>query len=444
MTDHRAPTRRTILAAGAAAGGLGLAGLRPAQAQTAVNWRKFAGTTLEVNLIKGPRGDLLQRHAAEFTALTGIKVESEVIPEQQQRQKVVIEFTSGRPSFDVAHLSYHVQKRQFDKAGWLADLGPFLRDPSLTAPDLTESDFSSAGLQYAKNDKGEMRSLPWSVDYFILYYNKEIFAKNNVAFPKNLDEMADIAEKLTDSKAGIFGFVGRGLRNANMALWPAFFLNYGGEFLDGSRNVLTDGPEAVTATKYYQRLMKSAPPGASGFNWMESMAAFTQGRAAMWLDGVGWAPPLEDPNASRVVGKVGYAVVPPGPKGQFSATYGDGIGVSATSTKKEAAFLYCQWAVSKAMGARLLQGGGGVPFRASILDDAEVRRGVKMPGEWLDSVIGSAKISKLGLPVVVPVAEFRDILGSAVTATLSGADPATELKKATDQYRPILQRSEGA
>jgi multiple sugar transport system substrate-binding protein len=69
---------------------------------------------------------------------------------------------------------------------------------------------------------------------------------------------------------------------------------------------------------------------------------------------------------------------------------------------------------------------------------------VKMPRAWLDSVIDSAKVSKLGLPVVVPVAEFRDILGAAITATLSGADPAAELKKATDQFRPILERSEKA
>jgi len=54
---------------------------------------------------------------------------------------------------------------------------------------------------------------------------------------------------------------------------------------------------------------------------------------------------------------------------------------------------------------------------------------VKMPSEWLDSVIGSAKISKLGLPVIVPVAEFRDIVGAAVTATLSGADPANRTEK---------------
>ena len=44
------------------------------------------------------------------------------MPEQQQRQKAVIELNSGSPSFDVVHLSYHVQKRQFEKASWLADL----------------------------------------------------------------------------------------------------------------------------------------------------------------------------------------------------------------------------------------------------------------------------------------------------------------------------------
>ena len=104
----------------------------------------------------------------------------------------------------------------------------------------------------------------------------------------------------------------------------------------------------------------------------------------------------------------------------------------------------CQWVVSKTQGARLLQAGGGVPFRNSILNDAEVQKGVKMPKEWLQSVIDSAKISKLGLPVIIPVAEFRDLVGAAVTATLAGSDPAAELKKAHDQFRPILERSEKA
>ncbi|MCX7317603.1 MAG: sugar ABC transporter substrate-binding protein [Hyphomicrobiales bacterium] len=438
-------SRRTLLqgtmAAGAmSAGGLGLAPL-PALADP--QWKKYAGTKLEVLLAKGPRGDNFQKNIKEFTDLTGIVVESEQVPEQQQRQKAVIELASGKPSFDVIHLSYHVQKRQFEKGGWLADLSGFMKDPNLTASDLTESDFSAAGLKYAKDDKGRLLSLPWSVDYFILYYNKEMFEKKNIAVPKTFEEMAAAAEKLTDPAAGTFGFVGRGLRNANMTLWTNFFLNYGGEFLDAKGEILTDGPEAVEATKLYQKLLtKYAPPGVSGFNWMESMASFSQGRSAMWLDGVGWAPPLEDPTASRIVGKVGYAVVPAGPKGQYSATYGDGIGIAAASKNKEAAFLLCQWAVSKKQGARLLQAGGGVPFRNSILNDQEVRSGVKLPKEWVQSVIDSAKISKLGLPVVVPVAEFRDLVGAGVTATLSGGDPAAELKKAHEQFRPILERSE--
>jgi len=434
-------SRRTLLTGTAAAGALSLTGL-PARAD--INWKKYSGTKLEVILAKGPRGDNLQKYIKEFTELSGIQVESEQIPEQQQRQKVVIELTSGRPSFDVVHLSYHVQKRQFEKGGWLADMTPYLKDPTLTPPDLVESDFSAAGLQYARNDKGQMLSLPWSVDYFILYYNKELFQKKGVELPKTLEEMAIAAEKLTDPKEGVYGFVGRGLRNANMAMWTNFYLNYGGEFLDAKGNILSDGPEAIEATKLYQRLLtKSAPPGVAGFNWMESMASFTQGRAAMWIDADGWAPPLEDPAASRVVGKVGYTRVPAGPKGQFSSTYGDGIGIAAASKNKEAAYLLCQWVASKGQGARLLQAGGGVPFRNSIVDDPEVAKGVKTK-EWLQSVIDSAKISKLGLPVIIPVAEYRDTVGAALTATLSGADPATELKKAHEQFRPILERSEKA
>ena len=136
-----------------------------------------------------------------------------------------------------------------------------MKDPNLTAPDLVESDFSAAGLSYAKNDKGQMLSLPWSVDYFILYYNKEIFAKAGVQVPKTLDEMNALAEKLTDAKAGIYGYVGRGLKNANMTLWTNYFLNYGGEFLDAKGNILTDGPEAIEATKSYVALQQVLASG---------------------------------------------------------------------------------------------------------------------------------------------------------------------------------------
>src|SRR5260370_27927796 len=102
-----------------------------------------------------------------------------------------------------------------------------MKDPSLAAADLTVDDFSAGGRQFAQNEKGEMHSLPWSVDYFILYWNKELFAKKGVALPETFDEMVAAAEKLNDPANGIYGFTARGLRNSDMTLETTFFLNYG-------------------------------------------------------------------------------------------------------------------------------------------------------------------------------------------------------------------------
>ena len=137
--------------------------------------------------------------------------------------------------------------------------------------------------------------------------------------------------------------------------------------------------------------------------------------------------------------------MPAGPKGQYSATYGDGIGIAQASTNKEAAYLLLPvGGVEDAWARGCCRAAAACRSATRCSTTTTVRKGVKMPPEWLESVIDSAKISKLGLPVVIPVAEFRDIVGAALTATLSGADPATELKKAHEQFRPILERSEKA
>lgn len=436
------PTRRGFMAGTAALGATSLLGVRTASA--AVDWKRFAGTTLEVNLVKSPRSETILKYLSEFEALTGIKVNAEATPEQQQRQKTTIELSSGKPSFDVVHLSYHVQKRQFEKGGWLADISGFMKDPSLTDPSLTESDFAEAGLKFAKDSAGVMRSLPFSVDYWIVYWNKALFEKKGLAYPETFEDMAKAAEALTDKSTNTYGFVARGLKNANAPVWTTFMLGYGTTPLSADGKLQTESQGAVDAAKLYQRLMtKSAPPGVSGFNWAEAQSAFLQGKIGMWVDGVGFAPPIENPEKSRVVGQVGYGVMPKGPNAQAAATTGDGLGVTAASQKKEAAYLFCQWAISHDMGARLLQAGAGVPFRQSILEDQKVREGVKMPGAWLDAVAGSAKVSQLALPVIIPVTEFRDIYGVALTNMIGGADPAAELKTATAQFEPVLARSEG-
>jgi multiple sugar transport system substrate-binding protein len=46
--------------------------------------------------------------------------------------------------------------------------------------------------------------------------------------------------------------------------------------------------------------------------------------------------------------------------------------------------------------------------------------------------------------VIAPVTEFRDVFGVALTNMINGADPATELKKATVEFQPVLDKSEKA
>ena len=96
--DHPDALRRRLLGASAGAVALGAlpgASLVHAQASGAFDWKKFKGEKIEVFLVKSPRGDLLSKYHKEFEDMTGITVGSEMIPEQQQRQKAVIEFNSG-------------------------------------------------------------------------------------------------------------------------------------------------------------------------------------------------------------------------------------------------------------------------------------------------------------------------------------------------------------
>ncbi len=199
------------------------------------------------------------------------------------------------------------------------------------------------------------------------------------------------------------------------------------------------------AGEFYKKLLRDcSPPGVSGFNWNESQTTFMQGRAAFWLDGVGFAAPLEDRTRSRVAGKVGYAVVPRGPAHHHCAMFGTGFGIAEASQKKGPAWLYLQWAMNKTNQLRFLTSGAGSPARTSPYRNEEAIAASRFPRDYFTTLVESGRISRPGLPEIVPVTEFRDTIGAALTNTIGGADVATELKRATDAFRPVLEQSERA
>jgi multiple sugar transport system substrate-binding protein len=379
--------------------------------------------------------------------MTGMSVGFEQIPEQQQRPKVAMEMATGHPSFDAVNVGMHVQKRLVERAKWMEDLRPYIANPGLSNPDLDMADFSKASLAVATGDDGKVNVLPNNQDLFILYYNKELLAaKGFTAPPKTYDELMTMAHTLTDPSKQVYGFVGRGLKNANVALWDNILLGWDQETVtaDG-KTLLTDTPAAVQAAAWYQKIMRECgPPGNIGFNWNECQTTFIQGRAAIWWDGIGFSAPLLDKTKSKVVDKVGFAPVPAGPKAQYSATYIEGIGIPALAKNKKAAWLFLQWACGKQLLGEVLRTGSGTPARMSVYTRQDLIASSAFPKEWFETTGVSLKMARPGLPVIVPVTEFRDAIGTGLTNIVGGADPATELKRATDAFQPVLDKSNEA
>ena len=415
-----------------------------ANAQSAFDWKQFKGQSIEVNYQLSPRGDLARAHMKEFEELTGMSVGFEQIPEQQQRPKVAMEMATGHPSFDAVNVGMHVQKRLIEKAKWMEDLRPYIADKNLTNPDFDLADFSKPSMQVATGDDGKINVLPLNQDLFIVFYNKELLAaKGFNAPPKTFDEMMSMAHALTDPSKQVYGFVGRGLKNANVVLYDNILLGWDQETVspDGKK-LLTDTPAAIEAGQWYQKIMKECgPPGNIGFNWNECQTTFMQGRAAIWWDGIGFSAPLLDKTKSRVVDKVGFAPVPAGPKSHNAATFIDGIGIPASAKNKKQAWLFLQWIAGKQMLNEQLRSGSGTPARLSCYARPEIVKSSAFPQEWFDTTQTSLKIARSGLPVIVPVTEFRDTIGSGLTNIVGGADVATELKKATAAFQPVLDKS---
>ncbi len=415
-------------------------------AQAAFDWKQAKGQKIEVNLSKSPRSDVLQAHQKEFEALTGITVGSEQIPEQQQRPKVAMELSTGHPSFDVVNVAMHVQKRLIERGNWMEDLRPYLANPGLVAADFDKADFFPASMRIATSADGKINVLPLNQDLFILMYNKELLAAKGVAVPTTYEELMAAAIKLTDKEKGVAGFVGRGLKNANVVLYDNILLGWNQETISADgHTLLTDTPAAIEAGKYYQNIMRQcAPQGVVGFNWNEAQTTFSQGRAAFWWDAIGFTAPLIDKTKSKIADNVGFAVLPSGPDARHSATFMDAVGIPAQGRNKQAAWLYIQWATNKAMMNNYLRTGSGTPPRASPYTDGDVRSGSAFRPDWFDTALASLKIARSGLPEIVPVTEFRDTIGVALSNIIGGADVATELKKATATFKPVLDKSNEA
>jgi len=435
-------TRRDVLRLGAAAAGAAIGPFvhTPGHGQT-FDWKRFRGKELYCIFYKHPWIDEMVKYFPEFTDLTGIKVNHEVLPEVQGRQKLTVEMTAGSGGLDAWHASMHVEKRRFWKSGWFQPLNKLLEDKSLTAPDYDWADMTAGAVAAVTQPDKSISALPTFVDPFVLFYRKDLYQQKGWQAPKTMAELESQAKAL-HSPPGMYGFVARGLKNANATPWAWVIYAMGAEYLTKDGKSAMGSQAWVKSMEWYSGMLRQyGPPGVVNFNWYECSSAFMQGQVGIYYDGVNFASQFEDTEKSKIAGKVGYAVLPSGPGGHFAPTFTNAMAVSAQSRNKEAAYLLIQWATTKQMCVRELLAGVGVG-RVAPWGNAEVKAKPKMPVDWYNAYLGSLKIGKAGLPEIVDVTQYRDIIGVAIQKAIEGAKPADMIAQAHKEFQELLDKTE--
>lgn len=410
------------------------------------NWRRFEGTEIRILLNRHPWQEAIEPLIPEFEKLTGMKAYIEVYPEDQFRAKRTVEMASKVAKIDVCMLIMAQEGRKYKKAGWVIPLEKYLSDPNLTSPDYDAKDFLKGAWEAAQVE-GTQVGIPITMEVHpTFFYRKDLLKKYGVPLPKTMEELASAAKKLTldtnaDGKIDIHGIAMRGKRAAATSVFAAFLHSYGGDWLDENRNPAIDSPEAIAAFEMYGRLLReSGPPGSTGNHWYEVVSLMSQGKVAFACDASLFYANFENPEKSKVVGNVGYRVIPAGPKGSVPSTVVWSLIIPYLSKNPEAAWTFIQWATSKDIALHVLKKRvtGG---RSSPWDDPEAKK--MYPGDFIEAFMGGAKIaSSVWNPPVVAATEVRDAIGAVIVDSILGKDVKSSAKKAAERMKKIMETTE--
>jgi multiple sugar transport system substrate-binding protein len=241
----------------------------------------------------------------------------------------------------------------------------------------------------------------------------------------------------------VVGIVLRGKKAAATSQWAPYLFGFGGSWLTKDGKPAMNTPEAVQAFDYYGRLLRNyGPPGAVNYHWYECVSLFVQGKAAMYTDVSNRIFFFEDPSKSQIVGKIGYAMFPAGPAGRKPTMEVWSMAVSSKSKKKEAAYLFVQWAASKENILKM-QMKGAPSVRASAWKDPKFLAEQKHK-DWVEASLKSLEIASTDWnPPIVAVSEVRDEVGAVIVSSILGENVKVAADKANAEMAKIMEKTEG-
>jgi multiple sugar transport system substrate-binding protein len=353
----------------------------------------YKGTELNVIFLDRPGYRAIIKLLPEFEKKTGIKVNYEIVPYENTREKEVLNFNSkGDLTLALVDL---VWIGEFAENGWIAPIDKFASDAAITDPGLNLKGFFPLLLDAFGSWGGKVYGLPFDNYSGLLFYNK--CQLKDAGFdkpPATWAELKDVyGPKLTDPAKKHYAYALQSLRGETQSadsfmrvLWPA-----GGSLLDKTFHSNLLSTESQAGLKFRQDLMKYMPPGVVSYDHSEAVNALAQGQVSMITEWSAFYGTLTDPATSKLGDCLAVAPEPSGPAGRLPALGGFSLAVAsqATEAQQKASWIFIQWATSEDI-ARAYVEAGGVSGRTSIYEQPDIKAKYKfvepMVASWQKGV----------------------------------------------------------
>ncbi|MDQ0303642.1 ABC transporter substrate-binding protein [Ancylobacter polymorphus] len=312
----------------------------------------------------------------EFEKKTGIKVNYEIVPYENTREKEVLNFTS-RGDLTMALVDL-VWIGEFAENGWLVPVEELAKDKAITDPNLKLDGFFPLLLEAFGSWGGTVYGLPFDNYSGLLFYNSCKLKEAGFDKPPATWEevMTVYGPKLTDKSKNQYAYALQSRRGETQSadsfmrfLWP-----FGGSLLNKEFKSNLMSKESQTGLNFRQDLMKYMPPGVVSFDHAEAVNALAQGQVAMITEWSAFYSTLADPATSKLGDCLAVAPEPAGPAGRLPALGGFSLAVAsqATPEQQKATWLFIQWATSEAIAKAYVEA-GGVSGRMAVYNDPEIK-----------------------------------------------------------------------
>ncbi|MCJ7842315.1 sugar ABC transporter substrate-binding protein [Lederbergia sp. NSJ-179] len=194
---------------------------------------------------------------------------------------------------------------------------------------------------------GNNYGIPKDVSTVGLWYNKQIFDENGIAYPDeswDWDKFKEVAKQLTDSDKGIYGFAAS--NDTEVGYYNAIFQNEGNVISDDKTKSELNSPATQEALQWWGdfSLKDKSSPSIVEFAENNVRSLFLSGKIAMIYDG-SWMYGEYSSN-DDMKQNIDVAVLP---KGKTKATVYNGLAnsVSAYTENKDAAIKFVDFLSSK-------------------------------------------------------------------------------------------------